>query len=213
MRLTTITQITVDGVMQANGHATEEELASGFTRDGWALGVWGDDTLEYINRLCERADAYLLGRKTYEIFAPYWGDEERVRAAVENPGSDRITTAFNSKPKYVASNTLTDPEWAGTTVLSGDLGAAIRELKTGEGELQVHGSGALVRWLLANDLVDEIILFTVPVILGQGTRLFPADGPDLALEVLASRTDEKGVTTQVYRPDGRPRYSPNRPTA
>ena len=116
---------------------------------------------------------------------------------------------MNTKPKYLASTTLTEPRWADTTVLSGDLAAAIGELKAKPGgELQVHGSGALVRWLLDNDLVDEMTLLIVPVVLGQGTRLFPDAGPDIALDLVDSRTDSKGVTIQVYRPAGRPQYAP-----
>jgi dihydrofolate reductase len=119
-----------------------------------------------------------------------------------------IGSALNKKPKYVASTTLTDAQWADTTVLSGDVAAAIGELKAKPGgELQVHGSGALIRWLLANDLVDEMTLLIVPVVLGQGTRLFPADGPDIALDLVGSRADSNGVTIQVYRPAGRPRYA------
>jgi dihydrofolate reductase len=107
----------------------------------------------------------------------------------------------------VASTTLTDPAWSGTTVLSGDLATAVADLKaTPGGELQVHGSGVLARWLLASDLVDEMTLIVVPVILGQGARLFPETGPDLALDLVESRTDSKGVTIQVYRPAGRPQY-------
>jgi dihydrofolate reductase len=118
--------------------------------------------------------------------------------------------ALNQTPKYVASNTLTEPRWADTTVLSGDLAAAIRELKAKPGgELQVHGSGTLIRWLLDNQLVDEITLLIVPVILGQGTRLFPATGPDIALDLAESRADSKGVMVQVYRPAGRPQYATN----
>jgi dihydrofolate reductase len=116
--------------------------------------------------------------------------------------------ALDEKPKYVASTTLTAPRWADTTVLSGDLATAIADLKAKPGgELQVHGSGALTRWLLENDLVDEITLITVPVILGQGARLFPDAGPDIALDLIESRVDSKGVTIQVYRPAGRPQYA------
>jgi dihydrofolate reductase len=94
------------------------------------------------------------------------------------------------------------------TRLSGDLAAAIGELKaTPGGELQVHGSGTLIQWLLANDLVDEMILLVVPVVVGQGARLFPDSGPDIALDLVASRADSKGVTIQVYRPTGRPQYA------
>jgi dihydrofolate reductase len=110
-------------------------------------------------------------------------------------------------PKYVASTTLTDPGWADTTVLSGDVAAAVGELKAKAGrELQVHGCGALTRWLLDNDLVDAMNLFTCPVVVGQGTRLFPDTGRDRALELVESRATPSGVTIQVYRPAGRPRY-------
>jgi dihydrofolate reductase len=108
----------------------------------------------------------------------------------------------------VASTTLTDPQWADTTVLSGDLAAAIGELKAKPGgELQVHGSGALIRWLLDNQMVDEITLFTYPVVVGQGTRLFPDAGPDIALDLVDSRAFPNGITIQVYRPTGRPQYA------
>jgi dihydrofolate reductase len=202
-----MTQVTVDGVMQGNGGASDEDRRNGFERGGWALGVAGDETMTLINDTYRRAEAFLFGRRTYELFAGYWGAEERARAAAEDPDAHPITAALNTKPKYLASTTLTDPGWANTTVLSGDVAAAIRELKaTPGGELQVHGSGALIRWLLENDLVDELTLLIVPVVLGQGTRLFPATGPDIALELIESRADSKGVTTQVYRPAGRPRY-------
>ena len=115
---------------------------------------------------------------------------------------------MNTRPKYVASTTLTDPQWADTTVLSGDVAAAVAELKAKPGgELQVHGSGNLVRWLLDNQLVDEITLFVCPVVVGQGTRLFPDTGPDIALELVDSRACPKGITIQVYRPTGRPQYA------
>jgi dihydrofolate reductase len=108
----------------------------------------------------------------------------------------------------VASTTLTEPLWADTTVLSGDLAAAIGELKAKQaGELQVHGSGNLVRWLLDNQLVDEITLLVCPVVVGQGTRLFPDSGPDMALDLVESRAFPKGITLQVYRPAGRPQYA------
>jgi dihydrofolate reductase len=122
-------------------------------------------------------------------------------------GSHPIADALNSRPKYLASTTVTDPEWADTTVLSGDVATAVRELKAQPGgELQVHGSGAVIRSLLEHDLVDELQLIIVPVVLGQGRRLFPDAGPDIALELRDSRTDSNGVTIQLYRPDGRPRY-------
>ncbi len=116
---------------------------------------------------------------------------------------------MNTRPKYVASTTSFDPKWANTTVLSGDVVASIRDLKAKEGgELEVHGSGVLVRSLLENDLVDEINLLTVPVVVGQGTRLFPDTGPDIALELVGSQAvTPSGVTIQTYRPSGRPQYA------
>jgi dihydrofolate reductase len=200
VKLTTQTQVTVDGVMQGNGGVSDEDRRSGFERGGWAMGVFDDETLTFITETYQRADAFLFGRRTYELFAPYWGAMDR--------GSHPIADALNTKPKYLASTTITDPQWADTTVLSGDLAAAIGELKAKPaGELQVHGSGALIRWLLENDLVDEIQLLIVPVVLGQGTRLFPDTGPDIALDLVDSRADSKGVTLQVYRPAGRPQYA------
>jgi dihydrofolate reductase len=205
MKLTTMTQVTVDGVMQGNGGASKEDRRSGFERGGWAMGVADDETMTFITRTYQRADAFLFGRRTYEVFAGSWGAIEEMRA---HP----IGVALNETPKYVASNTLTEPRWADTTVLSGDLVEAIGELKAKQGgELQVHGSGALIRWLLDNELVDEITLLIVPVVLGQGTRLFPHDGPDMALDLIESRADTRGITIQVYRPAGRPRYAPALP--
>jgi dihydrofolate reductase len=207
MKLTTMTQVTIDGVVQGNGGASEEDRRNGFTRGGWALGRGDDDTHALIKETYHRADAFLFGRRTYELFLASWGSwtEQDV------PGWEPVMRALNARPKYVATSTLTEPAWAGTTVLSGDLAAAIADLKAKPGgELQVHGSGTLVRWLLANDLVDELTLIVMPVIVGQGTRLFPENGPDLALDLVESRVDSKGVTTQVFRPAGRPQYAPAR---
>jgi dihydrofolate reductase len=200
MKLTTMTQVTVDGVMQGNG-GPDDDRRNGFERGGWALGKGDDETRALIAQTYQRADAFLFGRWTYEMFAGSWG-------AIEDMRAHPVGVALDEKPKYVASTTLTAPRWADTTVLSGDLATAIADLKAKPGgELQVHGSGALTRWLLENDLVDEITLITVPVILGQGARLFPDAGPDIALDLIESRVDSKGVTIQVYRPAGRPQYA------
>ena len=165
------------------------------------LPLFDDEAGTFLNQVYQRADAFLFGRRTYEIFAGSWG-------TWHDPGDSPIWTALNTRPKYVASTTPFDPEWADTTVLSGDVAAAIGELKAkAGGELQVHGSGVLVRWLLDNHLVDEINLLTYPVVVGQGTRLFPDTGPDKALELVGSRATPSGVTIQVYRPTGRPQYA------
>jgi dihydrofolate reductase len=199
MRITTHTQVSVDGVMQANG-GRDEDLDPGFERGGWALPLFDTESIAYVDEVYQRADAFLFGRRTFELFARYWGTMA--------PGAAPVADALNARPKYLASNTITDPGWADTTVLSGDLAAAIRELKAGpDGELQVHGSGALIRWLLENDLVDEISLLVLPVIVGDGTRLFPATGPDQALDLVDSRSFPTGIALQTYRPAGRPRYA------
>jgi dihydrofolate reductase len=201
MKLTTITNVSVDGVMQGLG-GPDEDPTGGFERGGWALPLFDDENATFLGRLYERADAFLFGRRTYEIFADSWG-------AIEEMVNAPIGRALNTRPKYVVSNTLTDPRWADTTVLSGDFAAAIRELKARPGgELQVHGSLSLVRWLFDNQLVDEITLITYPVVVGQGMRLFPDRGPDTALELVDSRATSNGVAIQVYRPGGRPQYAP-----
>lgn len=199
MKLTTTTQVSLDGVMQGNG-GRHPRLDPGFERGGWARPLFDSEAMTFVDEVYQRADAFLFGRRTYELFAGYWG----VRGDLENP----IVGALNTRPKYVASNTLTEARWAGTTVLSGDLAAAVGELKAKHGgELQVHGSGALTRWLLANDLVDELTLLVVPVVVGRGARLFPDAGPDLAFDLVELRAFPKGITSQVYRPAGRPEYA------
>ena len=198
MKLTTITHVSLDGVMQGLG-GLDEDRRGGFERGGWAMPFFHDEAATVLDEVFLRADAFLFGRWTYEVFAGYWG----VRG-----DSSPIAAALNARPKYLASTTLTDPQWADTTVLSGDVAAAVRELKAEQdGELQVHGSGTLVRWLLDNQLVDEIVLLIYPVVLGQGTRLFPESGPDMALELAGSQTTASGITIQVYRPTGRPEYA------
>jgi len=195
MKLTTTMQVSVDGVMQGPGGPEEDERGV-FERGGWAH--FDTEAGTVMDEIYLRADAFLFGRRTYEIFAGSWG-------TWDDPGDSPIWTALHTRPKYVASTTAFDPGWANTTVLSGDVGAAIRDLKgKPAGELQVHGSGALTRWLLENDLVDEMNLFTFPVVVGQGTRLFPDTGPATALDLVDSRATPKGITIQVYRPTGRP---------
>ena len=205
MKLTTTIQVSVDGVMQGNGGLHVEDRRRGFERGGWARPLFDREAMTYVDQVYQRADAFLFGRQTYQIFAAYWG----VMADSASP----IAAALNTRPKYVASTTLTDPKWADTTVLSGDVAAAIRELKAKPGgELQVHGSGVLTRWLLENQLVDEINLLVCPVVVGQGTRLFPDAGLDMALDLVESRAYPKGITLQVYRPTGRPQYATDVPT-
>ena len=199
MKLTTNTNVSVDGVMQGLG-GPEEDRRGGFERGGWAMPHFDSETAALTGQVYQHADAFLFGRRTYEVFAGSWG-------AIEDMKTHPIVEALNSRPKYVASNTLTDPQWADTTVLSGDIASTVGELKAEPGgELQVVGSLSLVRLLLDNGLVDELTLLTYPVVVGQGTRLFPDSGQDLALELVESRATANGVTIQVYRTAGRPQY-------
>lgn len=201
MKLTTITQITLDGVTQGNGGSTDDDRKHGFERGGWARGAGDDTTRDHITATFQRADAFLFGRRTYDILFDFWGTVDELK---RHP----IGVALNTKPKYVASRTLTEPAWANTAVLGEDLLASIAELKaSGEGELQVHGSSRLIQWLLETDLVDEMELITVPVVIGQGARLFPDSGRDIAMELIGSHIDSKGVMIQRYRTVGRPHYA------
>ena len=202
MKLTTNTNVSVDGVMQGLG-GPEEDRRGGFERGGWAMPHFDSETAALIGQVYQRADAFLFGRRTYEVFAGSWG----TGSWGANQGDNPISVALNTRPKYVASTTLIDPQWADTTVLSGDVAAAVGELKAKPGgELQVVGSLSLARLLLDSDLVDELTLLICPVVVGQGTRLFPDTGQDRALELVESRATPSGVTIQVYRPTGRPQY-------
>ncbi|KKB77309.1 deaminase/reductase [Devosia limi DSM 17137] len=199
MKLKTTTNLTLDGVMQGLGGA-EEDRSGGFERGGWAIPIIDPVGMQYLDEAYGGAGAFLFGRRTYDIFARSWGK-------FEDTSTSAIAAALNSRPKYVVSSTLTDPQWAGTSVLSGDVANAIRNLKVqNEGTLLVPGSGKLVRWLLAHDLVDQLDVVIYPVVIGQGTRLFPETGPDIALELLSSHTSPGGLTMQSYQPKGRPHY-------
>jgi dihydrofolate reductase len=150
--------------------------------------------LPFLTSMFERADGLLLGRKTWEIWDSYWPHHD------DNP----IGHAINELPKYVASSTLTDPTWHKTHVIRGDVETAVRELKAKPGgELQLHGSGQLFRWLLERDLVDELNLRISPVVVGDGLRLFPERGQTHDMDLVESRSLPSGVTIQTYRPAGR----------
>jgi len=200
MRLTITTNVSVDGVMQGLG-GPGEDRRGGFDRGGWAPPLLDTEAGDHITEVYGGAAAFLFGRRTYEIFASSWGAIPEMRTSA-------IGAALNGRPKYLASTSLTNPQWAGTSVLTGDVAEAISDLKAQQdGELVVPGSAVLVRWLLANDLVDQLDLLIYPVVVGQGTRLFPHSGPDTALELVTSRSTSGGITIQTYRPAGRPEYA------
>jgi dihydrofolate reductase len=192
MKLVATMMVSLDGVYQGPG-GPDEDRRGGFERGGWTAASADEEMGPYLIGMFQRADALLLGRKTWEIWLPYWPNHD------DNPFGHRI----NVLPKYVPSSTLKDPAWQNTHVLSGDVEARIRELKAQPGgELQLHGSGVLLRWLLERNLVDELNLRLHPVIVGDGLRLFPEDGPSHNLEVVESRQLPKGVTILTYRPAG-----------
>jgi dihydrofolate reductase len=198
MKLTVTTFVSVDGVYQGPG-GPEEDRRDGFDRGGWLVPHFDEATGQFIDEVFREVDAFLLGRYTYEIFAASWPN-------VTDP-NDKVAKSLNTLPKYVASSTLTDPQWTNTTVLDGDLVSAVRELKERDGrQLQVHGSGRLVQFLLANDLVDRLNLLVFPVIVGAGRRLFPDSGIATGLALEESRTTPSGVAISVYRPSGRPEF-------
>jgi dihydrofolate reductase len=198
MQLTVTTFLSVDGVYQGPG-GPDEDRSGGFERGGWLVPHFDEATGEFMNSIFQNVDAFLLGRRTYEIFAASW-----PRATDPN---DPVATKLNTLPKYVASTTLTDPEWANSRVIKGDVADFVRDLKEREdGELQVHGSGQLVRFLLEHDLVDRLNLLVFPVIVGAGRRLFSDSGMATGLALDESRTTPSGVTISVYRPTGRPEF-------
>jgi dihydrofolate reductase len=198
MQLAVTTFLSVDGVYQGPD-GPEEDRSSGFDRGGWLVPHFDEATGQFIDEVFGEVDAFLLGRRTYEIFAGYWPN-------VTDP-NDRVAKALNTLPKYVASSTLHNPPWNNTTVLDGDLASTVQELKKRDGrQLQVHGSGRLVQFLLANDLVDRLNLLVFPVIVGAGRRLFPDSGIATGLALDESRTTPSGVEISVYRPSGRPEF-------
>jgi len=193
MKLTATMMLSLDGVYQGPG-GPDEDRRNGFARGGWTHG--DDDVWQFIVATFERADALLLGRRTWEIWQPYWPQHD------DNP----VGHLINVLPKHVPSSTLSDADWQNTHVIdgNGDVEAAIRALKAAPGrELQLHGSGVLLRWLLERDLVDELNLEIQPVIVGDGLRLFPEEGQTHKLELVESRTTPAGVTLQTYRFAGR----------
>ena len=198
MRLTLTTFLTLDGVMQAPGGPTEDP-SGGFEHGGWLVPFFDDDAGEAMNAYFTHADAFLLGRRTYDIFAGAWPQ-------VTDPG-DPIAGALNRLPKYVASRSPRTLEWQGARQLEGDVASAVAALKDQPGrELQVHGSGDLAGTLMRHGLVDEYRLLTFPVVLGTGRRLFADGTVPAALRLTETTTTGTGVVISSYQPAGEPTY-------
>ena len=195
MKLTATMMLSLDGVYQGPG-GPDEDRSGGFDRGGWVAPFFDEEGGRFVTSVFERADALLLGRKTWQIFEAYW--------PAHDDEADPVSHGINVLPKYVPSTTLTNPAWHNTHVIDGDVEAAVRELKAKPGrELQVHGSGALLRWLLECDLVDELNLRLYPVVVGDGRRLFPERGQTHDLTLVESQSTPSGVTLLTYRPSGR----------
>ena len=185
--------ITLDGVYQAPG-GPEEDPEHGFEYGGWQAPYLDDESGAVIGAGIDRLDALLLGRKTYDIFAGYW----------PNQGDDPIAVKFNAVPKFVASRTLTDPTWEGTTVVS-DVATDVRAIKDRFDEIHVIGSGDLARSLLAADLVDRLNLYLYPIAFGTGKRLFDTGTVPAAFRLAEPpRAFPKGAVSLVYERAGVP---------
>ena len=187
-----ITQVTVDGVMQAPG-GPEEDRRNGFTHGGWAMPFVDDAANQVIGETIAGEFDMLLGRWTYELFAAYWPKQ----------GDNPIAQAFNKATKYVVTRTLDQLDWKTSRRISGDVVDELRRLKASDGPvLHIWGSSELLQTLIAAELVDEYRLWVFPVVLGEGKRLFENGVPPRALSLVESRSTPKGVLANTYRPAG-----------
>ena len=193
-RVVVVEYVSLDGVIQAPGHS-EEDPEGRFEHGGWT-GPFMDDHRRYLSEEFQAAGAFLLGRRTYEIFAAYWPtvtDEE-----------DEIARALNSLPKYVASTTLEEARWDGTTVIKSDVAKEIAKLKEQPGrDILVVGSSGLAQTLMHHDLVDEYRLWLHPVVLGSGKRLFREGAPATTLRLVDTKTTSSGLVILTYEPAGK----------
>jgi dihydrofolate reductase len=201
MKLTVQTFLTLDGVMQAPG-GPEEDPSDGFEHGGWQAPFPDPALGEFVTELNSHADAFLLGRRTFDIFRGYWPDQ--------TDPDNAIATAINSLPKYVVSNSLTedDATWRGehpdtAHLVTGDLVAAVQALKDEPGdELQVWGSGNLLQTLLQQQLVDRFRLMTHPLVLGSGRRLFEDGVLPTTMRPIDVSVTEQGIVIGIYEPSG-----------
>jgi dihydrofolate reductase len=191
--LAVIDFLSLDGVMQAPGQP-EEDTEGGFTYGGWAIPYHDETLAESVADSMAATDAYLFGRKTYENFAAYWPTAPR-----DIPFTDHL----NNTAKYVVSKTLKDPDWHNSTVIAGDVVEEVRKLKQQPGgNIAVLGSGELVKTLIANDLVDAMSIFTLPVVLGGGKKLFADGSAPHSYKLTRSRVSSTGLMIAHYERAG-----------
>jgi dihydrofolate reductase len=192
------TFLTLDGVMQAPG-GPDEDRDGGFRHGGWLVPYFDDKFLAIMTEWTKRADAFLLGRKTYEIFAGSWPNS--------TDPADEVATALNTRPKFVASRTLEQVKWNNSHLLKGDIVEEVTKLKMQEGgEIQVHGSGDLLQTLLKHELVDTFYLWQFPVVLGTGKRLFGHGTVPGAFRLADTKFNTAGAVLHVYERAGALRY-------
>jgi len=190
-RLIVNTFLTLDGVMQAPG-GPDEDPVGGFEYGGWSVPYWDDRMGEIMGAWMSPPFEIVLGRKTYEIFAAHWPHSDE-------PGAKEL----NEASKHVASRTLESVDWQNSQLLGPDVPAAVAELKAGDGpELQVHGSANLLQTLIAHDLIDEFQIWTFPLVVGSGKRLFGDGTVPAGLELTESATSTTGVVVATYRRAG-----------
>ena len=186
--------LSLDGVAQAPGGA-EEDTDGGFAHGGWHMQYMDDELAQqWVLGSIVEAGGFLLGRRTYDIFAGFWPTAPEEEQVVAEP--------LNTKPKYVASRTLAGPlEWQNSTLLEGNVPEAVAALKQEEGgDLHVIGSIDLLQTLIAHDLVDEFRLMIDPVVLGGGKRIFPGDGSLRQLRLLDGKIASTGAILATYAP-------------
>jgi dihydrofolate reductase len=180
----------LDGVIQGPGHAGED-TDGGFQRGGWTVPFMAEHG-RYLSPLFQAAGGFLLGRRTYDIWARYW--------PTVTDEKDQIARALNSRPKYVASATLEEPAWEGTTVLRDVPGEVAKLREQPGGQILLMGSSALTQSLMAHGLVDEYQLWVHPLVLGGGKKLFRDGGPAISLRLADSTTTPGGLVILTYRP-------------
>lgn len=203
-KLMVTTFVSLDGVMQAPG-GSDEDRDGGFEHGGWSVPHFGPDLIERMTTMVRRADALLLGRRTYDIFAATWPLAE---------ADDPIGSKMNSMRKYVASRTLDTVSWHNSTLLTGDVAEAVSALKQdgggdgggNDGEIQVHGSGDLIQTLIEHDLVDEFQVLAFPVLIGSGKRLFGRGTVPAGLKLLDTTASDSGVVISTYARAGQVGY-------
>jgi dihydrofolate reductase len=198
--------VTLDGVMQAPG-GPDEDPTGGFTQGGWAVNHWDDSMYARMGEMFAAPFDLLLGRRTYEIFAAHWphvGEGQReTRGGTASDVDDPAAAALNSARKYVASRSLETLEWNNSVLLEGDVAQAVADLKRHSGpDILTQGSSDLIQTLLPHDLVDEFRVWTFPVVVGPGKRLFGPGTSPAGLRLVDEKTSSTGVVMATYEPAG-----------